>query len=155
MTVNVLSPSAPAFALLPSRCFSSSFRCPQDVSHFDPKRINVLIVLETDESSCGPRAIVNDDSLSDCIRCCRVPVDCRRIAGIACSRCSRVCKAACIPVRHWSRSDPARASSFQSQKKKKVGDLVCILPDKTPLPPPSGGKRTTLVFKSQTRGGGL
>ncbi len=41
-----------------------------------------------------------DTSLPDCIRCCRVPVGCRRLAGIACTRCSRM-KAICIPVSSW------------------------------------------------------
>jgi hypothetical protein len=31
----------------------------------------------------------NDEELSDCVKCCRVLVSCRRVADIACARCAR------------------------------------------------------------------
>jgi hypothetical protein len=40
----------------------------------------------------------NDEELSNCIKCCRVLVSCRRIAGIACARCARQ-KQTCISIR--------------------------------------------------------
>jgi hypothetical protein len=40
----------------------------------------------------------NDEELSDCIKCCRVFVSCRRVADIACARCARQ-KQACISIR--------------------------------------------------------
>jgi hypothetical protein len=40
----------------------------------------------------------NDEELSDCVKCCRVFVSCRRVADIACARCARQ-KQACISIR--------------------------------------------------------
>jgi hypothetical protein len=40
----------------------------------------------------------NDEELSDCVKCCRVFVSCRRVADIACVRCARQ-KQACISIR--------------------------------------------------------
>jgi hypothetical protein len=40
----------------------------------------------------------NDEELSDCVKCCRVLVSCRRVADIACARCARQ-KQACISIR--------------------------------------------------------
>jgi hypothetical protein len=40
----------------------------------------------------------NDEGLPDCVKCCRVLVSCRRVAGIACARCARQ-KQACISIR--------------------------------------------------------
>jgi hypothetical protein len=40
----------------------------------------------------------NDKELSDCIKCCRVFVSCRRVADIACARCARQ-KQVCISIR--------------------------------------------------------
>lgn len=39
----------------------------------------------------------DDDELSDCIRCCRVPIECRRVDDIACTRCVRM-KTICISI---------------------------------------------------------
>jgi hypothetical protein len=39
----------------------------------------------------------NDDELSNCIKCCRVSMSCRRVIDIACARCSRQ-KQACISI---------------------------------------------------------
>jgi hypothetical protein len=40
----------------------------------------------------------NDEELSDCVKCCRVFVSCRRVADIACARCAKQ-KQACISIR--------------------------------------------------------
>jgi hypothetical protein len=40
---------------------------------------------------------VNDDNRSNCIQCCRISIDCRRIASIACSKCCKQ-KIACISI---------------------------------------------------------
>jgi hypothetical protein len=72
------------------------------------RRFKILIVSKTDEFSRDARDVmnddddeasdVNDDNRSNCIRCCRISIDCRRIASIACGRCSRQ-KIACISIR--------------------------------------------------------
>ncbi len=41
---------------------------------------------------------VNDDNRSNCIRCCRISIDCRRIASIACDKCFKQ-KTAYISIR--------------------------------------------------------
>ncbi len=39
----------------------------------------------------------NDEELSDCVKCCRVLVSCRRVVDIACARCARQ-KQTCISI---------------------------------------------------------
>jgi hypothetical protein len=61
------------------------------------RRIKILIVSKIDEFSRDARDVmnddddknsnVNDDNRSNCIRCCRISIDCRRIASIVCDRC--------------------------------------------------------------------
>jgi hypothetical protein len=72
------------------------------------RRFKILIVSKTDEFSRDARDVmnddddeafdVNDDNRSNCIRCCRISIDCRRIASIVCDRCFRQ-KIACISIR--------------------------------------------------------
>jgi hypothetical protein len=72
------------------------------------KRIKILIVSKTDEFSRDARDVmnddddeesnVNDDNRSNCIRCCRISIDCRRIASIVCDKCFKQ-KIACISIR--------------------------------------------------------
>ncbi len=72
------------------------------------RRFKILIVSKTDEFSRDARDVmnddddeafdVNDDNRSNCIRCCRISIDCRRIANIVCDRCSKQ-KIACISIR--------------------------------------------------------
>ncbi len=72
------------------------------------KRIKILIVSKTDEFSRDERDVmnddndeesnVNDDNRSNCIRCCRISIDCRRIANIICDKCYKQ-KIACISIR--------------------------------------------------------
>jgi hypothetical protein len=72
------------------------------------RRFKILIVSKTDEFSRDARDVmnddddeasdVNDDNRSNCIRCCRISIDCRRIANIVCDKCSRQ-KIACISIR--------------------------------------------------------
>jgi hypothetical protein len=72
------------------------------------RRIKILIVSKIDEFSRNARDVmnddddeksnVNDDNRSNCIRCCRISIDCRRIANIVCDRCFKQ-KIACISIR--------------------------------------------------------
>jgi hypothetical protein len=72
------------------------------------RRIKIFVVSKTDEFSRDARDVmnddddeksnVNDDNRSNCIRCCRISIDCRRIANIVCDKCSRQ-KIACILIR--------------------------------------------------------
>jgi hypothetical protein len=72
------------------------------------KRIKILIVSKIDEFSRDARDMmnddndekinVNDDNRLNCIRCCRISIDCRRIANIVCDRCFKQ-KIACISIR--------------------------------------------------------
>jgi hypothetical protein len=72
------------------------------------RRIKILIVSKTDEFLRDERDVmnddddeesnVNDDNRSNCIRCCRISIDCRRIANIVCDRCFKQ-KIACISIR--------------------------------------------------------
>jgi hypothetical protein len=72
------------------------------------RRFKILIVSKTDEFSRDARDVmnddddeafdVNDDNRSNCIRCCRISIDCRRIANIVCDRCFKQ-KIACISIR--------------------------------------------------------
>jgi hypothetical protein len=72
------------------------------------RRFRVLIVSKTEEFSRDSRDVmnddddeasnVNDDNRSNCIRCCRISIDCRRIANIACDKCFKQ-KAVCISIR--------------------------------------------------------
>jgi hypothetical protein len=72
------------------------------------RRFKILIVSKTDEFSRDARDVmnddddeafdVNDDNRSNCIRCCRISIDCRRIANIVCDKCFKQ-KIACISIR--------------------------------------------------------
>jgi uncharacterized membrane protein (DUF106 family) len=72
------------------------------------RRFKILIVSKTEKFSRDSRDVmnddddeesnVNDDNRSNCIRCCRISIDCRRIASIACDKCFKQ-KAACISIR--------------------------------------------------------
>jgi DNA-binding transcriptional regulator YbjK len=72
------------------------------------RRFKILIVSKTEKFSRDSRDVmnddddeasnVNDDNRSNCIRCCRISIDCRRIANIACDKCFKQ-KAACISIR--------------------------------------------------------
>ncbi len=72
------------------------------------RRFKILIVSKIDEFSRDARDVmnddddeafdVNDDNRSNCIRCCRISIDCRRIASIICDRCFKQ-KIACISIR--------------------------------------------------------
>jgi hypothetical protein len=72
------------------------------------RRIKISIVSKTDEFSRDARDVMNDDddeesnvnndNRSNCIRCCRISIDCLRIASIVCDKCFRQ-KIACISIR--------------------------------------------------------
>jgi hypothetical protein len=72
------------------------------------RRFKILIVSKIDEFSRDRHAVMNDDddkksnvkddNRSNCIRCCRLSVDCRRVANIVCDRCFKQ-KIACISIR--------------------------------------------------------
>jgi hypothetical protein len=72
------------------------------------RRFKILIVSKTVEFSRDARDVmnddddetfdVNDDNRSNCIRCCRISIDCRRIANIVCDKCFKQ-KIACISIR--------------------------------------------------------
>jgi hypothetical protein len=72
------------------------------------KSFKILIVSKTDEFLRDARDVinddddekfdVNDDNRSNCIRCCRISIDCRRIANIVCDKCFKQ-KIACISIR--------------------------------------------------------
>jgi hypothetical protein len=61
------------------------------------KRFRILIVSKIDEFSRDSRAVmnddddeefdVNDDNRLNCIRCCRISINCRRVASFVCDRC--------------------------------------------------------------------
>ncbi len=70
------------------------------------RRIRDLVKSEAEESFIGPVVVdededepidEDDEGLPDCMKCCRVPVGCQRVVGIACARCSRQ-KVACVSV---------------------------------------------------------
>jgi hypothetical protein len=70
--------------------------------------LRILIVSKTNEFSRDARDVinddddeksnVNDDNRSNCIRCCRISIDCRRIANIVCNKFFKQ-KIACISIR--------------------------------------------------------
>jgi hypothetical protein len=72
------------------------------------KRFKILIVSKIDEFSRDARDVmnddddeildVNDDNRSNCIRCCRISINCHRIASIVCDKCFKQ-KIACISIR--------------------------------------------------------
>jgi hypothetical protein len=72
------------------------------------RRFKILIVSKIDEFSRDARDVmnddddeefyVNDDNRSNCIRCCRISIDCHRIANIVCDKCFKQ-KIACISIR--------------------------------------------------------
>ncbi len=71
------------------------------------RRFRILIVSKIDEFSRDQQAVMNDDdekfdvhddNRSNCIRCCRISIDCRRLANIACDKCFKQ-KTACISIR--------------------------------------------------------
>jgi tRNA G10 N-methylase Trm11 len=68
------------------------------ISRISIKRhFRILIVSKTDEFSRDRHAVMNDDddeqfdvknnNRSNCIRCCRMSINCRRIANIVCDKC--------------------------------------------------------------------
>jgi hypothetical protein len=73
------------------------------------RRFKILIVSKIDEFSRDRHAVMNDDddeksnvkddNRSNCIRCCRLSIDCRRVANIVCDKCFKQ-KIACISIRH-------------------------------------------------------
>ncbi len=72
------------------------------------RRFRILIVSKIDEFSRDRHAVMNDDddeesnvkddNRSNCIRCCRLSIDCRHVANIVCDRCFKQ-KIACISIR--------------------------------------------------------
>jgi hypothetical protein len=72
------------------------------------RRFKILIVSKTDEFSRDARDVMNDDDdeefdvnvddRSNCIQCCRISMNCRRVASIVCDRCFKQ-KIACISIR--------------------------------------------------------
>ncbi len=39
-----------------------------------------------------------NDKRSDCVKCCRIPLDCRRVTSVTCARCARQ-KTVCVSIR--------------------------------------------------------
>ncbi len=39
-----------------------------------------------------------NDERSDCVKCCRISIDCRRVTNVTCARCARQ-KTACVLIR--------------------------------------------------------
>ncbi len=72
------------------------------------RRFRILIVSKIDEFSRDRHAVMNDDddeesnvknnNRSNCIRCCRLSIDCCRVANIVCEKCFKQ-KIACISIR--------------------------------------------------------
>jgi hypothetical protein len=72
------------------------------------RRFRILIVSKIDEFSRDRHAMMNDDddeefdvkddNRSNCIRCNRILIDCRRIANIVCDKCFKQ-KTICISIR--------------------------------------------------------
>ncbi len=72
------------------------------------RRFKILIVSKTEKFSRDSRDVmnddddeksnVNDDNRLNCIRCCRISIDCRRIASIAYDKCFKK-KVVCISIR--------------------------------------------------------
>jgi hypothetical protein len=72
------------------------------------KFFRILIVSKINEFSRHRQAVINDDddekfdvnndNRSNCIRCCRILIDCRRIASIVCDKCFKQ-KIICISIR--------------------------------------------------------
>jgi hypothetical protein len=72
------------------------------------RRFKILIVSKTVEFSRDARDVMNDnddetfdvnnDNRLNCIRCCSISIDCRRIANIVCDKCFKQ-KIACISIR--------------------------------------------------------
>ncbi len=73
------------------------------------KRFKILIDSKIDEFSRNSRDVMNDDDdekfdvnvddRSKCIQCCRILMNCRRVANIVCDKCFKQ-KIACILIRH-------------------------------------------------------
>jgi hypothetical protein len=73
------------------------------------RRFRILIVSKIDEFSRDRHAVMNDDDDEEsnvkddnhlnCIRCCRLSINCRRVANIVCDKCFRQ-KIACISICH-------------------------------------------------------
>jgi hypothetical protein len=59
------------------------------------KTFIVQLIIEKNENELMNE---NDEELSDCVKCCRVLVSCRRFADVACVRCARQ-KQTCISIR--------------------------------------------------------
>jgi hypothetical protein len=72
------------------------------------RRFKILIVSKINEFSRDARNVmnddddeefnVNDDNRLNCIRCCRILIDCCRIVNIVCDKCFKQ-KIACISIR--------------------------------------------------------
>ncbi len=93
-----------------SRAPASPRAVPAPAPPRTPRNRRTVVETETGEASTAQPVVEedgddpmdeNDEGLPDCVKCCRVPVSCRRVAGIACARCARQ-KQACIPVRFRS-----------------------------------------------------
>ncbi len=104
--VNVSSLSSSVFARFTR--VASSFISSRISRTSTKRRFKILIVSKTDKFSRDLHDVmnddddeesnVNDDNRSNCIRCCRISIDCRRIANIACDKCFKQ-KAVCISIR--------------------------------------------------------
>jgi hypothetical protein len=104
--VNVSSLSSSAFARFTR--VASSFINSRISRTSTKRRFRFLIVSKTEKFSRDSRDVmnddddetsnVNDDNRSNCIRCCRISIDCRRIANIACDKCFKQ-KITCISIR--------------------------------------------------------
>jgi hypothetical protein len=61
---------------------------------FDESFITRFVIEEKNEDEFIDE---NDDELSNCVKCCRVSMFCRRVNDIACARCSRQ-KQTCVSI---------------------------------------------------------
>jgi hypothetical protein len=87
---------------------STSFRIVSALASFRISRNRRIIVkTKIEEAFIAQFAVeenenelidANDEELSDCVKCCRVLVSCRRLVDVACVRCARQ-KQTCISIR--------------------------------------------------------
>jgi hypothetical protein len=87
---------------------SISFRAVSAFAFFRTSRNRRIVVKTKIEEASIAQFVVeenendlmneDDEELSDCVKCCRVLVSCRRVADIACARCAKQ-KQACISIR--------------------------------------------------------
>jgi hypothetical protein len=114
----------------------ASFDITSRISRISIKqRFRILIVSKIDEFSNDRQAVinddddeefdVNDDNRSNCIRCCCISIDCRRIANIACSRCFKQ-KTACISIRFEFVSDVSLFNSHRSRFVFVSSSINCL-----------------------------